>query len=336
MDLTEAEIQVLASIRNIEANGNVADDSALAKRGERYWIFKEDWTNVCEQLAEKGLVAGSSSGWSLTDDGRPLGDEYRAERADMYWYYYQRFYTAAHASKAHTELCKRVFGEDLTQEGQTDMASLGFALDCLPLGPDKSMLDLGCGAGVIAEYVSDKTGAAVTGLDYSSTAIAAADARTSSKRSRLSFRSENFNSMTPKEGAYDAILSLDTLYWATDLKGVINVLAKSLKPQGRMALFMNHHVGANEPAEQLKHENSGLGKAVASLGLNAQVYDFSANIGAFWERIYAAATALKTTFEAEGNGFIAESLIRESEEDYLPDVHAGRIARYLFVIDAPQ
>jgi SAM-dependent methyltransferase len=336
MDLTEGEIQVLASIRSIEANGGLADDVTLSERGERYWIFKEDWTNVCQQLAEKGLVESSSSGWRLTEQGQPLGDAYRAERNDMYWYYYQRFYTAALTSNAHSELCRRVFGKDLTQEGQTDMASLELALDLLPLGSDKTMLDLGCGAGVIAEYVSDETETAVTGLDYSATAIAAADARTSSKRGRLDFRAENFNNMTAAEGAYDAILSMDTLYWAVDLESVVSVLAQSLKQDGRMALFMNHHIGAKEPAERLEFEQSGLGRVVESLGLSATVYDFSANIGAFWERNYAAASALKGDFEAEGNGFIADSLIRECEEDYLPDIHEGRIARYLFVIDAPQ
>ena len=35
-------------------------------------------------------------------------------------------------------------------------------------------------------------------------------------------------------------------------------------------------------------------------------------------------------FEAEGNGFIAASLIRESEDEYLPDIEASRIARYLY------
>ena len=102
-----------------------------------------------------------------------------------------------------------------------------------------------------------------------------------------------------------------------------------------MALFMNHHVKKAEPAEQLAYERSGLGQAATALGLNAKVVDFSANIGAFWERNYAAALALKGQFEAEGNGFIAESLIRESEEDYLPHVHKGRIARYLYLINAP-
>jgi SAM-dependent methyltransferase len=334
MDLTEGEIQVLASISRIEADGGVADDTALEKRGERYWIFKEDWTGVLETLVDKEFVERSGDDWRLTSEGRPLGDEYRAERADMYWYYYQSFYTAAHISEAHSELCRRVFGKDLTQEGQTDMSSLEFAMDLLPLEPGKKVLDLGCGAGVIAEYIADETGTIVTGLDYSSSAIAAADARTFNKRDRLSFRAGNFNTMVPSESGYDAILSMDTLYWATDLESVVSVLVKSLSSSGRMALFMNHHVGPGEPAEQLESKYSDLGRAVKSLGLDASVYDFSANIGAFWERNYAAALALRNDFEAEGNGFIAESLIRESEEDYLPDIYEGRIVRYLFTIDA--
>ena len=219
MELSEGEIQVLASIRMIEAAGEVANHAALDERGERYWIFKEDWTGVCEKLVASGLIEGSDAGWSLTDAGLPLGEAYRAERPDMYWYYYQRFYSAAYASKAHSELCRRVFGRDLTQEGQTDMASLQIALDALPLGPGKQMLDLGCGAGVIAEHVSDETGTTVTGLDCSSSAIAAATARTMEKRQRLKFRAENFNTMAPDEGAYVAILSMDTLYWASNLEG---------------------------------------------------------------------------------------------------------------------
>lgn len=77
-----------------------------------------------------------------------------------------------------------------------------------------------------------------------------------------------------------------------------------------------------------------MAKAVTALGINAKIIDFSANIGAFWERKYAAALDLKDQFDAEGNGFIAASLIRESEVDYLPDIREGRIARYHFLIDA--
>lgn len=335
MDYTEAEIQVLASIHKIESEGRVADPAALEERGQRYWIFKEDWTGVCPSLAEKGLLEGSDEAWRLTDTGRPVAARYRVERVDMYWYYYQRFYPAAYASAAHSELCRRVFGLDLTQEGQTDMASLEIALSALPSGSGKRLMDAGCGAGSIAEYISDQTGTRVTGLDYAPNAIAEAEARTADKREKLNFQVANFNTMQLEPGSYDAILSMDTLYWAADLEAVLGVLAQSLRPRGRMAVFMNHHVGAGATAGQLGAEHSWLGKSVAALGLKAEVIDFSANIGAFWERNYAAARTLKPQFEEEGNGFIADSLIRESEQDYLPDIHEGRIARHLFLIDAP-
>ena len=185
MQLTEAEIQVLVSLHKILGEGRVADKKALAERGKRYWIFKEDWTGVCPALSEKGMIEGSDDGWHLTEQAQPIAAAYRTERVDMYWYYYQRFYEAAYASEAHSELCRRVFGQDLTQEGQTDMSSLRIALDALGLKPGKHLLDLGCGAGVIAEYISDSRGVRVTGLDYSSSAVAAAEARTADKRDRL-------------------------------------------------------------------------------------------------------------------------------------------------------
>ena len=335
MELTEGEIQVLASIRQLEVDGRRVDEGALDERGDAYWIFKEDWTGVCDSLVSKGLVENSGGEWRLTSHGVPLGEEYRAERIDMYWYYYQKFYTSAHSSAAHSELCRRVFGQDLTQEGQTDMTSLNFALDQLPLGPGKTLLDLGCGAGVIAEHISDLTECTVVGIDYSSSAIAAAKARTKDKKTRLIFKTDNFNSMQPSEGAFDAILSMDTLYWVSDMTRVIDVLARSLAPNGRMALFMNHDVSAGNQAVELQSDNSWLGQAITSLGLSTRVYDFTANLGAFWERNYAAALALRDAFEAEGNGFIADSLIRESEEDFLPQIHQGQYARYLYIIDAP-
>ena len=65
----------------------------------------------------------------------------------MYWYYYQKFYPATQASAAHSELCRRVFGEDLCQEGRTDMVSLKDMLEIIDLKQGEHLLDLGCGAG---------------------------------------------------------------------------------------------------------------------------------------------------------------------------------------------
>lgn len=95
----------------------------------------------------------------------------------------------------------------------------------------------------------------VTGLNYPTSVISAAEARTENKRYRLSFRTANFNTMKPSTETYNTVLSMDTLYWATDLEAVLSVLAESLASGGRMAIFMNHHVGVGEAAADLHAEH---------------------------------------------------------------------------------
>ena len=332
MDLSEAEIQVLASIHKLVVESAAADRAAVEVRGDRYWVFKEDWSDAFQSLTQKGLISGNDGGYSLTTAGQPVAQSCHSERPDMYWYYYQKFYPAAWASKAHSKLCQRVFGKDLCQEGQTDMASLKHLLELMDIKAGDKVLDLGCGAGIIAEYVSDQTGASVIGLDYAASAIDEAISRTEGKHDRLTFEHGNFNALDYPERFFDAVISLDTLYWAADLEVTMLALKRTLKPGGRIGIFMNHHIGEGDLPGLLAAQHSKLAKAIAKVELPLQTFDYTKEIGNFWRQNFAAATELKEEFEAEGNGFIADSLIRESKEDYLPDIEAGIIARYLFFI----
>ena len=98
-------------------------------------------------LAEKGLIEGDGRDFRLTDAGGPLARAYHRERPDLYHYYYRKFYPAAYASTAHSRFCEWVFGADLCQDGQADMAALGHLLEALDLKAGDRVLDLGCGGG---------------------------------------------------------------------------------------------------------------------------------------------------------------------------------------------
>jgi len=237
-NLSEAEIQVLASLQAAELDATPTDRATLEKGGERYWIFLEDWSEAFPSLIAKGLIAkdltdGDESGYRLTEAGSPLGYAYNRERPDKYWYYYQRFYPAAYASATHSRLCERVFGMDLCQEGMVDMAALEDLLARLDLKPGDHLLDLGCGAGIIAEYISDQTGARLTGLDYAAPAIAVANERTANKRSRLTFATGDMNALDLPEQSFDAAISLDTLYWVADLADTLLQVVRTIKPGAR-------------------------------------------------------------------------------------------------------
>ncbi|MCP4878603.1 MAG: class I SAM-dependent methyltransferase [Gammaproteobacteria bacterium] len=332
MDIDEAEIQVLASIFKLEVNDSAVDRTSIEARGEGYWIFKEDWSEIFEKLIAKRLIEGDDQGYRLTAEGRPLGDIYSGERPDMYWYYYQKFYVDAYASPTHSRLCERIFGKDLCQDGQTDMNCLDHMLKLLNLDKGDQVLDLGCGAGVISKYIFDTTGASVTGIDYAASAIAEAKLRSATKQSHLSFMQADFNKMQLDSASYDVVVSLDTLYWVTDLEKTLSNLANALKPGGRMGIFMNHHIDESDSADQLAAQHSELWQALSNLGLSVDTFDYSKEIGEFWQRVYETARDLQNDLEAEGIGYIAASLIRESEEDYLPEINAGRVARYLYLV----
>ena len=330
MELSEAEIQVLASLEKAGVEGGPTDRPSLEAKADRFWIFREDWSEAYSSLVAKGLLEGNEEGYRLTQAGRPLAEHYHHQRPDMYWYYYQKFYQAARPSAAHSELCKRAFGEDLCQEGQADMASLEELLDILDLKRGEHLLDLGCGAGVIAEYISDRTGVSVAGLDYADPAIDEANQRTADKRSRLTFLQGDMNALDLPARSFDAVISLDTLYWVSDLEETLSRLVATLRPGGRMGIFMNYHIAEGEDPADLAPERTELSKTLSRLGVPFKTSDYTVRVGEFWQRNWQAATDLQKEFEAEGNGFIAASLIRESEEEYLPDVKAGRISRYLY------
>ncbi len=330
MDLSEAEIQVLASVQAAELDAAPADRATLEKGGERFWMFLEDWSGAFSSLAEKGLIDGDESGYRLTETGKPLGYAYNRERPDKYWYYYRKFYPAAYASAAHSRLCERVFGKDLCQEGMVDMAALNDLLARLNLKPGDHLLDLGCGAGVIAEYISDQTGARVTGLDYAAPAIAEAKERTEDKRSKLTFLQGDMNALDLPERSFDAAISLDTLYWVADLGDTLSQVVRTIKPGGQIGIFMLAGRKADDPPETTEAANTSLGRALSKLNLTCDSHDYTAQNGEFWRRNWQAATDLRNDLEAEGNGFIAESLIREAEEDFFPSIQAGTLARYLY------
>lgn len=333
MAFNEAEMQALALLFAAENNGGPADHAGLAKAGEeRYWIYKEDLSTALPALLERGLIEGDDSGYRLTDEGRPKAQVCNEARGNRLYYHYYHFWQAAFHSRAHTQLCERVFGKDLCQDGMVDMVALEDVIARLDISPGKRLLDLGCGVGMISEYISDVTGASALGLDYAPEAVKAALDRTVQKRDRLDFIQGDMNDLHLEPGSFDAVLSLDTLYWAVDLEATVAKLAKTVRSGGQICIFMMQGPWDDDPPGKVPAEETKLGQVLATLGLRYEAHDYTEQNKAFWKRNYQAAVDLLDTFEAEGNEFIALSLIKEAEEEFLPAIEADKMTRYLYQI----
>lgn len=329
--MNEADIQVLASIQRGEVEGEASDRTTLESHASRYWKYLEDWSDSWDRLVDAGLIEGDDSGYRLTNNGRPLAEKYYAQRPDHYWYYYQYYYPAAQASRAHSELCTRVFGKDLTQDGQADMDSLNALIDYLQIGENEKVLDLGCGAGGISEYISDETGAHVTGLDYAATAIETAKARTQSKRDRLNFVQGDMNSLAFAKRSFDKIISIDTIYWVADIDEALSSISRLLKPGGKLGIFVACTPLIEDEPGTFEPDGTWVARSLKKLGLDYDVYDYSENFLKFWPKLKEVALDLKEDFIAEGNEVIFDSFMHDANEDYLPAVEAGKLRRYLYV-----
>lgn len=333
MALNEAEMQVLGVLCAAEAENRSTDRATLQKDGdERYWIYKADWSQAFPDLAHKNLIEGDDSGYRLTVAGRPQAKRCNEERPDRMYYHYLRFWKAAFESKAHTLLCERVFGKDLCQDGMVDMEALADVIAKLDLGQGDRLLDLGCGAGMITEYVSDLTGARVVGLEYAPEAVKVARNRTVDKKDRLSFAQGDMNDLDLEPNSFDAVMSLDTLYWAVDLNSTMAKLAAAVKPGGQVCVFMMQGPWDDDPPGQVPPEETELGRVLETLGLSFEAHDYTARNVAFWQRNYQAAVDLLDMFESEDNGFIVQGLIKEAEEEFLPAIRANKMTRYLYQI----
>src|SRR5512138_1432406 len=142
--------------------------------------------------------------------------------------FYDEYYARAQRSEAHSEFCRLVYGHDFCQHGMLDMSQLDRLLEVANLKSDGVVLELGCGAGLIAEHVSERTRCRVVGVDISSTAIEQARARAERDgRTRLTFEAKDIEKLDYPERSFDAAISIDTLYYVDDVESVVRRTARA-------------------------------------------------------------------------------------------------------------
>jgi ubiquinone/menaquinone biosynthesis C-methylase UbiE len=253
--------------------------------------------------------------------------------------FYTAFYTAVERSPAHRAFCERVFGLDLSQHGFTDLEQLELLLQVAEVKAGDRLLDLGCGNGRMAEYISDRTGAHVTGLDYIPQAIFSARQRTTAKADRLEFVVGDINHLELPAAAFDLILLMDTLYFSEDYTATLKTVKHALRPRGRLAIFYSHGrepwVPLNQfPAATLPPRRTPAAKALRASGLPYCTWDLTRRDYAQALRRKSVLSEMKAEFEAEGTLFIYENRLGDAV-GIVQAIEEGLHARYLYYAVCP-
>ena len=281
-----------------------------------------------EQLLKKALITRDSDRYFLTDLGKTVGKKFKTERMSKG---YDDLLSRTGKSQAYSMFCERVFGKNLSQFNVLDMEQLNTLIQKLDLKRGETALDLGCGNGKVAEYISDITGARITGLDFASELIKTSQQRTADKKSRLTYMTGNMDELSFGEGSFDAIISIDTLYFVDSIEATIKELKRLLKPaKGRLAIFFDQSVNSDESRDVLLPENTKVGKALKNNNLTYETVDFSANSRQIWIREIETAEELKELFTKEGNTDIYEDRAKDARQT-LESIESGRHVRYFYL-----
>jgi len=343
-DTPDLEKKILVVLSVFEANRRLEDsDEYVLSNGKRIRptvegikSFLKDGATIeaekmrasIEQLLKKDLITKKSDCYFLSAVGKKVGKKFKTERMSKG---YDDLLSRTGTSKAYSMFCERVFGKDLSQFNVLDMEQLNTLIQKLDLKLGETALDLGCGNGRVAEYISDTTGAKITGLDFAGELIKTSQQRTADKKSRLTYVVGNIDELSFDEGSFDAIISIDTLYFVDSIDATIKELKRLLKPTtGRLAIFSDQNVNPDESRDILLPENTKVGRALRDNDLTYQTIDFTSNSRQIWIREIEAAEELKELFIKEGNTDIYEDRAKDAKQT-LESIENGRHVRYFYL-----
>ena len=318
LELSSAEQQLLHVIWHAAQDGNAPDWERIEALAREEMGVVPDWDGACARLLEKGLLCQEGNRYRLTKQGQV----YREQAEQTYpfcAYTYDAYFTYAAASQAHAKFCEQIYGRNLCQHGIADMVEIHKLIEVLGVREGQHLLDLGCGNGMITEYVSDVSGAHLTGIDVSRVGIQQALERTRHKRGRLKFEAGNLNLMDLPERAFDAVLFIDTLYFF-EREPVVRRAQAALKPGGQMGFCYTQWWDEGDPKELLQPESTELAELLSWCGLRSETWDFSTAEDAHWQRKLDVLAELRTEFEDEGNMWLHE--FRRHEAAYYVTMHS--------------
>jgi SAM-dependent methyltransferase len=340
LNLSEAETQLLIAMIEcsdpIETPNNNFYKFYPKTMQEAASYFKGsqvDWSPAYPLLEQRKWIMLQSGQWVLTDEGQAIARQVRLAHPPIY-YWYRQFYTLTATSQAYARFCEKLYGKNLGQANFSDMDQVQKLVDTIGLKPDSQALDLGCGAGFLAEYLSDISGARLWGVDYSPEAIQRALARTGTKRSRLNFKVGNLDSLNFPDRSFETILSVDTLYMPNDLNRTLQQILDLLRPNGQLAVFYSQYIwDAPDGRNSLKPGNTVLAAALKAKSLPFRTWDFTEQTYHHLQRKHRLGNDMRPEFEAEGTLALHENIMAESESSDAPyDPTSCIFARYLYHI----
>lgn len=216
------------------------------------------------------------------------------KRGLLFYNEYEKFYRMAERSEVFGEFCRNACGEDMSQDGFGDIGQVSRIQDIVDDGDDVHILDIGCGNGGLLRYIRNRRNIHVHGFDFSEAAIGRARELAEPGDD---FRVGVIGDIDYPEGAFDVVISMDSLYFASDMEKFIGQIRRWLKPGG--VFFAGYTEGDIMPLTGAA-ENSLPAGAFKKIGMEYRAEDITRETYDLLVRKRRTAMDLRERFEAEG------------------------------------
>ena len=246
----------------------------------------------------------------------------------LFYEAYESFYAMAENSKAFEAFCREAFGEDFSQDGFSDIGQVNMILPYIPEGEATRILDIGCGNGKMLRYLQSKKKCSIYGFDYSANAIETANLY---KGENAEFKEGIIGEAEYPEEFFDVIVSMDTMYFAKDMRAFVGQMKQWLKKGG--TIFVAYQEGDVMPKTANEH-TTVLAQAFAANNMNYKVLDITKQTYEMLKKKREAAVTYREEFIKEGNKEWLDMLMGQTEcvtEDY--PRFASEMARYIYIVN---
>ena len=134
-----------------------------------------------------------------------------------------------------------------------------------------------------------------------------------------------------EKASFDAIISIDTLYFVEDLEKTVAEILSLLKPNGRLGIFYTQWT-KKDKLDILEPENTHFAQILNKEKIKYEYFEFTDNETKHWKKKIEVLEKLKPEFEKEGNldlyDFRYEEASRVMNQKQKQDIVSRR---YLYV-----
>jgi len=163
--------------------------------------------------------------------------------------YFDGWYAAKTVSPVVDEIHQRHFGLPARLLSTSSLPWDGIAevVAELRLGPGRTLVDLACGRGGYGLEIAARTGARLTGVDFSAEAVRQARELARQQGAAADFRVGDLAATRLDSGSADAVLCVDAIQFAPRQDAAYQEIARILAPAGRVVLTCWEPVDRDDP-----------------------------------------------------------------------------------------